>query len=212
MAADTSSSTQLAALEQKRLDENARLDHLKTDGASLMEGRNAAVQKAIDSAPNHKPKRDGILGRLMALDALLTENPKLLFIVLAIEFVALGIDLAPVFAKSIYVPSKYAAVIALEHLQQTAALARQGAVTLHQIMHPADGAERSQDNPAEDVATDADAAARKPEHEQDEFGTTPMKRKRGRPPKSSYANGSTSPTPQSVQSTIHLATKEGVEP
>jgi len=118
---------QLASLEAKRTAEYARLDGLKVDLARMIEDRNAGIQKAVDSSSDRKPKRDGFLGRVTAFSEILRENPLRLVIVGAIEAIAFGIEIAPVLAHWIYVPSAYAAAMALDHLRRTTALARQGA-------------------------------------------------------------------------------------
>ncbi|MHC2435335.1 DUF4407 domain-containing protein [Bradyrhizobium sp. USDA 4451] len=121
---------QLAVLENKRTAEYARLDGLKADLARLIQDRNTGIQQAVDSSADRKPKRDGFLGRVTAFSEILRENPLRLVIVGAIEAIAFGIEIAPVLAHWIYVPSAYAAAMALDHLRRTTALARQGAALL----------------------------------------------------------------------------------
>jgi hypothetical protein len=118
---------QLAALEAKRTAEYARLDGLKADLDRLNKDRNRAIQQAVDSSVDRKPRRDGFLGKLTAFSEILHESWLHMAVVAALEAIAFGIEVAPVLAHWIYVPSSTAAAMALDHLRRTTALARQGA-------------------------------------------------------------------------------------
>ncbi|MGY8666190.1 DUF4407 domain-containing protein [Bradyrhizobium sp. UFLA05-109] len=164
---------QLAALEAKRTAENVRLDGLKADLDRLIKDRNTGIQQAVDSSTDRKPKRDGFLGRVTAFSEILRENPLRLVIVGAIEAIAFGIEIAPVLAHWIYVPSAYAAAMALDHLRRTTALARQGAA-LFEPHEPTreDPREVEKDERPEPEPPDTEPPAPEP------------RRKRGRPRKS----------------------------
>lgn len=161
---------QLAVLENKRTAEYARLDGFKAELARMIQDRNAGIQQAVDSSPDRKPKRDGFLGRVTAFSEILRENPLRLVIVGAIEAIAFGIEIAPVLAHWIYVPSAYAAAMALDHLRRTTALARQGAA-LFEPPSREDPRESEKDDRPEPEQPDPEPPAPEP------------RRKRGRPRK-----------------------------
>jgi hypothetical protein len=194
--------TQLVAFERKRTDETAKLDELKGRLAKLVAGRNEAVMKAIETAPQHSPRRDGFLGKLNALDAITRENPKLLLMILALELIALGMELAPVLAKQRYVPSTYAAIVTLEQLTATASLAHDGAKRLAQ--YDEDEARKTSvaghgDAEGAPHAANSNSPHANNNHRDAAHGADPAtvsKRKRGRPPKATGLNGSTPAMPE----------------
>jgi hypothetical protein len=119
--------SQLVAFEGKRADAEAKLEDLNRKLAKLVAGRNEAVLKAIETSPEHSPRRNGFFGKINALGAMTRDDPKLLAITLALDFVFLCMELAPVIAKQRYIPSAYAAYVTLEQYVATVRLAKNGA-------------------------------------------------------------------------------------
>ena len=119
-----------AKFEKELGEANTKLESLKAAQAKLVDGRNAAVMKAIGTAPNHVLRREGFLGQLATLEEMVAENPFLLLLLVPILLVSLGLDLAPVIAKSLYIPSSYAALVALDHFERVVKLAHEGAERL----------------------------------------------------------------------------------
>jgi|UPI0003A1F78E hypothetical protein len=160
--------TQLAALEAKRNTENQRLEVLKGELDRLLAERNRRIQEAVDSSPDRKPKRDGFTGRVRPFMDILRESPMRIMLVAAIEAIGFGIEIAPVLAHWIYVPSAYAAAMALDHLRRTTSLARQAATLF-------EGGDPSPRGPADGAPVPAPDDADPP--------VTEPRKKRGRPRK-----------------------------
>ena len=142
----TASNPQLEALEQRLADETAKRDALAAAVNAQEAGRNAAIEKTITESPNAVRKRSGLSAQVEALSALTNENPRLLVIMLAIEFLSLCLELGPLWAASTKISSSLAARIALEHFIEVSALAKEGAEKLG--ARPVD-----QTEPAEPVDT-----------------------------------------------------------
>jgi hypothetical protein len=139
---------QLAALEARRAGLSGQLEKHKGELDGLIASRNPNILKAIDTSPNHKPKPEGELGRIKAFVKILEQNPGLLIVVAGIELIALGLTLAPALAHSIYVPSSFAARMALEHLKTVTRMAREGAILMA-------AAQQQQDKPGDDAEPEA---------------------------------------------------------
>ncbi|MCP3381248.1 DUF4407 domain-containing protein [Bradyrhizobium sp. CCGUVB4N] len=167
-AATDNGAAQLATLEAKRTAEYARLDSLKADLDRLNRDHNKLIQQAVDTSSDRKPKRDGFLGRLTAFTEILHESWLRVAVVAALEAIAFGIEIAPILAHWIYVPSSTAAAMALDHLRRTTALARQAAT----LFEP--------DEPPPESPTGGNP---KPEPGDPEPPAPEPRRKRGRPRK-----------------------------
>jgi hypothetical protein len=77
---------------------------------------------------------------------MVSDNPFLLLFLVPILLVSLGLDLAPVIAKSLYIPSSYAALVTLDHFERVVKLAHEGAERLAQYQREE---ERTRDEPRE---------------------------------------------------------------
>lgn len=128
---------------------------------------------------------------------MLDQNLKLFILVIGIEILSLSLELAPVVAHTWYVPSSFAAHLALQHLNAVTRLAREGATHLEAIA-PATI------ETASGKADDTDAAAPLPTDVAPDQSPTPPplppgdppKRKRGRPPKAQpFLNGHDTSSP-----------------
>jgi hypothetical protein len=129
-AASSANDSREAKFEKDLGDANTKLDGLKATLAKLVDGRNAAVMKAIESAPNRVLRREGFLGQLVTLQEMVADNPLLLLFLVPILLVSLGLDLAPVIAKSLYICSSYAAFTALDHFERVVKISHEGAERL----------------------------------------------------------------------------------
>jgi Domain of unknown function (DUF4407) len=93
--------------------EEAKLANLKAQLDGLIKGRPDAIRKAIESAPDYVPLNDGFLAQLIALEHIADEDHKIATVILLIDVVSFGLELAAVLAKvSSYVPMKYSALLA----------------------------------------------------------------------------------------------------
>jgi hypothetical protein len=122
---EPASSPQIATLEKTLTEESAKRDALKT-ALDKVENRNEAIEKAILSAPYHKPKRSGLSGQIEALSAISRDNPKLLILIIAFELISLALELGPMVCAAVYIPSALAARVALEHFIEVRRTARSG--------------------------------------------------------------------------------------
>lgn len=99
---------------QKNLDaETAKLADLKNQLAALIAGREDAIRRAVERAPDHVGYDDGFLARIRVLGQIADEDAKIASIIILIDIVSMGFELAAVLAKVTgYVPTAYAAFIA----------------------------------------------------------------------------------------------------
>jgi hypothetical protein len=183
------SDPQLAALEQRLVDETAKRDALAATVNAQETSRNAAIEKSINESPNAVRKRDGLSAQVEALSAITSENPKLLTIILAIEFLSLCLELGPLWAASTKISSALAARIALDHFIEVSALVKEGAEKLG--ARPVDEAKTTK--PAEAAPTNDNvpfdssfvASSDNDPLRAGMNGVTPPRRPRGRPRKNS---------------------------
>jgi hypothetical protein len=104
---------QLPAFEESLKAENATLARLKDDLARLTEGREKAIRQAVDVAPNHVSRETGFLAQIVALEQIAHGDTKITLLILLIDIVSFGFELAAVLAKiTSYVPTTYAALLA----------------------------------------------------------------------------------------------------
>jgi hypothetical protein len=176
------------SFEAKLDDEKAKLDKAKTRLAELVEGRNAAIHKAVDSAPNHVSYNGGFLSQVKALEEIVNEDGKIAFIVGAIEVIAVGIEMAAVLAKLLgHNPTGYSAIIAKQYFLRLTRTADEMEQELQR------DSVRENDRAAEELANDNNLSDEKEAPANDNFPPQqPVKRKRGRPRKHlpSASNGS----------------------
>jgi hypothetical protein len=124
------SDPQVEALERRLADATATRERLAAVVSKQEDGRNAAIEKVINESPSAIRKRSGLAAQIEAISALTSENPKLLLIVLALDFLSLMLELGPVWAAATKIPSALAARLALEHFIEVTRLATSGAERL----------------------------------------------------------------------------------
>jgi hypothetical protein len=104
---------QLPGFEKALATENEKLTDLKNQLAALTAGRDAAIRNAIENAPDHVTYDDGFLRQLTILENMAEQDHKILAILLLVDFVSFGFELAAVLAKiTSFVPSTYAMMLA----------------------------------------------------------------------------------------------------
>jgi hypothetical protein len=107
------SHVELPGYEATLTSEEAKLANLKAQMDGLIKGRPDAIRKAIESAPDYVPLNNGFLAQLIALEHIADEDHKIATVILLIDVVSFGLELAAVLAKvSSYVPMKYSALLA----------------------------------------------------------------------------------------------------
>ena len=89
----------------------------------LTAGRNEAIQADKVQAPDYVPKRTGLLIQIAALRSLADGNPEIAIVILLIEIVSFGFELAGVLAKiTAFVPTTYAAYLARDAYMRAVAI------------------------------------------------------------------------------------------
>ena len=107
------SHTELPGYEATLASEEAKLANLKEQLDGLLKGRPDAIRKGVESAPDYVPLNNGFLAQLIALEHIADEDHKIATVILLIDVVSFGLELAAVLAKvSSYVPMKYSALLA----------------------------------------------------------------------------------------------------
>jgi hypothetical protein len=185
---------QVESLETKLNDEKAKLANLRAEAAAQNGRRNAESRKAVETSPTATPLQEGLIAQLTILNSLIVENPRVLIMVLALEFLFAGLDCAGFIARLGAPSSTYDKLLAKEHLLETVALAKDCADGLAKY-DVEDGANAETPPEVGDGTTTASEEAQAPSpandnvpHANDNGGTpadqtslnTP-KRKRGRP-------------------------------
>jgi hypothetical protein len=103
----------LPGFERKLAEENAKLVFLKDELARLTRGRGDAIRAAVEKAPNHVPLDNGLLSQLKVLEKLAAEDATVKWLIILIDVVSFGFELAAVLAKvTSYVPTTYAMLLA----------------------------------------------------------------------------------------------------
>jgi hypothetical protein len=104
---------QLIELEQTLAAEKAQLAVLKDDLAKLTAGREAAIRRSVEEAPGHVALEQGFLQQLIVLGQIADESRRIALVILLIDLVSFGFELAAVLAKvTSYVPTTYAVLLA----------------------------------------------------------------------------------------------------
>jgi hypothetical protein len=85
-----------------------KLNTLEGHLRELINGRDAAIQAAVEKAPDYVPYDDGLLHRVVVLEQIVNSDPKVFLMVILIDLAAMGLELAGVLAKlTVYIPSSH---------------------------------------------------------------------------------------------------------
>jgi hypothetical protein len=104
---------QLIELEQTLAAEKAQLGVLDDDLAKLTAGREAAIRRSVEEAAGHVALEKGFLQQLIVLGQIADESRRIALVILLIDLVSFGFELAAVLAKvTSYVPTTYAVLLA----------------------------------------------------------------------------------------------------
>jgi hypothetical protein len=98
----------------KNLDaENAKLVKLKDELARLTSGREAAIRAAVENAPDFVAVDGGFIAQLKMLQRMSDEDPMIKIVVILVDVVAFGLELAAVMCKiAAFIDTTYAANLA----------------------------------------------------------------------------------------------------
>jgi Domain of unknown function (DUF4407) len=95
--------------------ENRKLSSLKAELAARIAGREDAIRRAVESAPNFVPLDDGFLAQIAALEHIATNNLRIAFLIGLIDLISFALELAAVLSTvTSFIPTTYAALIAKE--------------------------------------------------------------------------------------------------
>jgi hypothetical protein len=177
---------QLPAFEKALRDETNRLTGLKDDLAKVTNGREAAIRSAVESAADHVPYAGGFLNRLVVLGSIAEDNGRIAAVILLMDLVSFGFELAAVLAKVTgYVPTTYAKLLARNSYMQAVKMAEEISAELNA------GGQSSVPEPFPPGGTvpDSEQGANSaqpfdlPQNETNPPPQPPLKRGRGRPRK-----------------------------
>jgi hypothetical protein len=103
----------LPAFEEALKAGNIRLATMKAELATLIKDREDEIRRAVESAPDHVNRQAGFLAQIVALEHMAQEDRKIALVILLIDFVSFGFELAAVLAKvTSYVPTTYSMLLA----------------------------------------------------------------------------------------------------
>ncbi len=188
---------QLPGFEASLNAENAKLATLRGQLVTLVEGRNATIRKAVESAPDFVPLNSGFLARISALESIAHDNPRVMIVMILLEIVSFCLEVAAILATMAGGMSTYSALIARDAYTRLVKIADEMATDLEKSSHKAPEPEiLPPEAPADDQLRNASEEASTDPFEKAAAaaGQSP-KRRRGRPRKSSPdTNGSKAPT------------------
>lgn len=180
--AKSGANEQRKLLEASLAAEDAKLKTMRDDLAALKGDREAAIRKAVESAPNHVARDDGLLAHIVVLERMARADTTIALVIGLIHLTSFGLELAAVLAKiTSFVPTTYAARTASEAYLRAVRVAEELASELN------DGPSPDTPDPAPLPPFPGPANDNQPTNSfpaVDPFGTfyaPPSKRPRGRP-------------------------------
>jgi hypothetical protein len=107
-----SAQTMLPELQRNLETATSTLATLRENLSTLRNGRDAAIQQAINQSPARAEPSTGILAQIGALRQI-AENSEVFFVIVLIDLTSFGLDTAAVLAKTTtFIPTTYAALLA----------------------------------------------------------------------------------------------------
>lgn len=102
---------QLPAFEESLKGETDKLEKLKGELDDAIDGREVAIRNAVEATPGHVSWDDGFLSQLRTLEQIAAEDQKIKLVIILIDIVSFGLELAAVSAKVLgYAPTTFAAL------------------------------------------------------------------------------------------------------
>ena len=168
---------------EKALDaEKAELLRLNDKVANLTRGRESAIRRAIEDAPNHVSAENGFLAQLSELERIAQKDSIIAVVIIGIDVVSFGLELLAVLSKlTTYVPTTYAALLAKEAYLQAVRTAEDIAAEVKRIDNPPGIV--PPDTPPDDNEGSGAASRPDPFANSSDPLSQPAKRPRGRPRK-----------------------------
>jgi hypothetical protein len=178
---------QHVAFEETLKAENAKLADLKDELNKLVSNREKALHTAVADAPNHVRRDDGLLAQIRILGQIADENPRMAVVIVVVDLVSFGFELAAVLAKVLgHVPTGYAVLLAYTSYMEGVRIVERMLAELKAIddQRPNPNENMSGAKPAEGEHDPGEASATNPfESSNGVTPVPPVKRGPGRPRK-----------------------------
>lgn len=140
-AARKRSDGQLPGFETALHAEEARLASLRQTLATAKHDRDGDIRSALEKTPDYVRPDDGFLAQIVTLGHIADSDPKIATVILLIDLVSFGFELAAVLAKiTSYVPTTYAALLARDAYMQVVRLTNEMAAEINDEPPPYDPA------------------------------------------------------------------------
>ena len=178
----------LEALEGRKAAEETKLAAQKAELSQLQNVRNEKLRAGLAGDPT-SVRATGVLAQITALEELAGDDWKIAFIILLIDIVAVGFDLAPILAKLNWLPTTYSALMAREYLERMQKI-------VDEMVPP--GPDHPDDPMGVPAGNDNNPFGGNDQFANDNVDPAQPKRKRGRPRKYPLpaVNGSGQATPE----------------
>ncbi|MEJ0047144.1 MAG: DUF4407 domain-containing protein [Rhodospirillales bacterium] len=93
--------------------EDDKLHSLQEQRDSLIAHRDDAIRQEVESAPGHVPVDRGLLAQITALEQIAQSDSKIAAVIILIDAISFGFELAAVLAKiTSFIPTTYATIVA----------------------------------------------------------------------------------------------------
>jgi Domain of unknown function (DUF4407) len=127
-------------IEAKRTEET-RLAEFEAEFQRLTNGRERAIRESVEADPNFIPKDEGFLARLRALKRLAADDPWGATMILLVDLMFVGIELAGVMAKTMsFIPMEYGRTLAKNEILRAVTTAREIAFEIQRVTGTASAA------------------------------------------------------------------------
>jgi Domain of unknown function (DUF4407) len=172
---------QLPGFEKSFQEETAKLTNLRADLAKLIADRENAIRRAIDNAPDHIKRDDGLLRQIIILAQIGREDTKIAAVIILIDGVFFSLELAAVVAKlASSVPTGYSLFLARDAYMRAVRIVDEMMTELKNLETPPT---MPGDEPLSADEVSDDAPPLQPTLDANGTAPEPPKRKRGRPRK-----------------------------
>jgi hypothetical protein len=116
---------QLATVDSSLTEQNAKLAATRPELTQLVQNRESAISKAVETEPSYVTKDTGFLARIVALKRIAADDREIAIVILLIELTSFAFELAAVLVKvTSFVPTTYATLLARDAYLRAVVLAR----------------------------------------------------------------------------------------
>jgi hypothetical protein len=178
---------QLPGFEDNLKAEATGLETHKKELADLIANRETAIRAAVERDPQHVRYDDGFLNQLKTLDQIAHEDTKIALVIILIDVVSFGLELAAVLSKAFgYAPTTFSALLESDIYRQVVHIAQEMTAELEAIETGEQPSPPEPPPPEKPAASSEEASAAPPAGPSaaaDGAPALPAKRPRGRPRK-----------------------------